>query len=185
METSCLRCHGVPEEAPKELRERYGDAASYGYTVGDVVAADTLYIPMTHYQIQIKEKAWGVFIVGFLALSCLMVLFRVLFNRTVHNRLSHLLETFSRLSGTPHGTSPENLSMGDEVDQLALAFEEAAENLEAAHHDLTRSESKFRRLFENQSQRHHPLRARRPHHRHQPGRPDPFHARLHGRSLPY
>jgi len=148
VEPECLRCHGVPEDAPRELRERYGDAASYGYNVGDVVAADTLYIPMTHYQIQIKEKAWGVFIVGFIALFCLMGLFRMLFNRTVHNRLSHLLGTFSRISGKPHGTPSENLTLGDEVDQLALAFEDAAENLEQAHNNLTRSESKFRRLFE-------------------------------------
>jgi len=149
VEASCLRCHGAPENAPRELRKRYGDAASYGYAVGEVVAADTLYIPMTHYRIQIKEKAWGVFIVGFLSLFCLMGLFRLLFNRTVHNRLSHLLETFSRLSGSPRGTPSGPLPPGDEVDQLALAFEEAAEDLEAAHHDLTRSESKFRRLFEH------------------------------------
>lgn len=149
VEPACLRCHGKPEDAPRELRDRYGDAASYGYTVGDVVAADTLYIPMTHYRIQIKEKAWGVFIVGFFTLFSLMGLFRVLFNRTVHNRLSHLLETFSRLSGKPRGTPSENRPPGDEVDQLALAFEEAAEDLEAAHNELTRSESKFRRLFED------------------------------------
>ncbi|VFQ43195.1 c-type heme family protein [Desulfoluna butyratoxydans] len=149
VEASCLRCHGVPEDAPKELRERYGDTSSYGYAVGDVVAADTLYIPMTHYRIQIKEKAWGVFIVGFAALFCLMGLFRLLFNRTVHNRLSHLLETFTRLSGTSGDTPSDPIAAGDEVDRLALAFEEAAENLEAAHHDLTRSESKYRRLFEH------------------------------------
>ena len=145
VEASCMRCHGIPEDAPDELLARYGDEASYGYTVGDVVAADTLYIPMTHYQLQIKEKAWGVFIVGFVSLFCLMVLFRILFNRTVHDRLAHLLGTFSRLSGTP----PGEISPGDEVDQLALAFDKAAEDLEAAHKGLTRSESKFRRLFEN------------------------------------
>lgn len=148
VEPSCLRCHGVPEDAPRELRERYGDAASYGYRVGDVVAADTLYIPMTHYQILIKERAWSVFLIGFPALFCLLVLFRVLFNRTVHNRLSHLLGTFTRLSGKESGPAPDPFHAGDEVDQLARAFEKAADNLEEAHTELTRSEHKFRRLFE-------------------------------------
>ena len=148
VEPSCLRCHGVPQDAPKELRQRYGDIASYGYRIGDVVAADTLYIPMSHYRMQIKERAWSVFIVGFSVLFLLLTLFRILFNRTVHNRLAHLLDTFTRLSGQKTDPAKGYDNSGDEVDQLARAFEEAATNLEAAHLELTRSEHTFRRLFE-------------------------------------
>ena len=45
-ENECLRCHGHPADSPSDMKAIYGIDGGYGYRVGDVVAADTIYIPV-------------------------------------------------------------------------------------------------------------------------------------------
>ncbi len=44
-ESSCLRCHGQPSEAPASMVSRYGDTAGFGRTVGEV-SIDLVGIPL-------------------------------------------------------------------------------------------------------------------------------------------
>ncbi len=41
---ACLKCHGNPDEAPKEVREKYGSDKAFGYKVGDVRGVITVNI---------------------------------------------------------------------------------------------------------------------------------------------
>ena len=54
MEDSCLRCHGVPEDAPQSLIDRYGSVAGFHRPVGEVIAMDTVAIPLS----TIQEHLW-------------------------------------------------------------------------------------------------------------------------------
>ena len=45
-ETSCLQCHGRPEDAPASLLERYGPVAGFGRSVGEV-SVDLAAIPVS------------------------------------------------------------------------------------------------------------------------------------------
>ncbi|MFH1156141.1 MAG: DUF3365 domain-containing protein [Pseudomonadota bacterium] len=149
VEDECLKCHGRPSDAPVELRERYGSQASYGYVVGSVVAADTIYVPLGGYNEQIKTKAWWVFTIGFSTLFSLLMLFYLLFNRTVSTRLRALMGLFSTIVGTePRHAERNPETSGDEIEQLSEAFEEVALHLKTVHDDLKVSELKYRRLFE-------------------------------------
>lgn len=148
VEQPCLVCHGTPKDAPRELRERYGSQASYGYRLGQVVAADTIYIPMDQSILKIKEKAWRLFIVGLVALFSLSGLFYLLFNRTVVSQLRGLLINFVAIFGEdqrhflgiPEGSA-------DEIGHLKGAFGNVARDLKGAHDELRISERKYRRLF--------------------------------------
>ena len=42
---SCLRCHGDPKDAPKEVIEKYGDKRAFGYKVGDVRGIISVSLP--------------------------------------------------------------------------------------------------------------------------------------------
>ncbi|MBI9045842.1 MAG: diguanylate cyclase [Anaerolineaceae bacterium] len=46
METSCLRCHSTPEEAPQGLVEIYGAERSFNRSVGEVISAISVQIPL-------------------------------------------------------------------------------------------------------------------------------------------
>jgi HAMP domain-containing protein len=42
---SCLDCHGDPANAPKALLTAYGDQNGFGWHVGDLIAAQVIYVP--------------------------------------------------------------------------------------------------------------------------------------------
>ena len=145
----CLRCHGKPEDAPREMIDLYGKTGGYGYRVGEVVAADTIYIPVDVTFIRIKEAAWLVFLVAILSLFGLLGLFYLLFNRTVVFELKGLLGRFRSISADKGAVSEMTpVKARDEFDQLKGAFETVADELKQTHDDLSASESKYRLLFE-------------------------------------
>lgn len=148
-EAECLQCHGRPVDAPADMKAIYGIAGGYGYRQGEVVAADTVYIPVGFSFVRIKEAAWLTFLVAVVSLFFLWGLFYLLFNHTVVLELKGLLSTFRNITG-PSGGQDFSLPLttGDEVDQLKAAFEIAADELQQAHDDLKASETKYRLMFE-------------------------------------
>lgn len=42
---SCLVCHSDPASAPADMLAIYGDSGGFGFEVGDLMAAQTLYVP--------------------------------------------------------------------------------------------------------------------------------------------
>ena len=42
---NCLTCHGDPKDAPASLINTYGSEHGFGWKMGDVIAAQTLYLP--------------------------------------------------------------------------------------------------------------------------------------------
>lgn len=148
-EAECLRCHGDPGSAPPAIIERYGAQNSgYGYEVGEVVAADTVYIPVDFYFTQIKRQAWLTFFIGGAVLLLLITLFYTLFNYTVISELKGLITVFRRIGGKNTGTKENEPQTLDEIEQLKAAFQNAATDLEKTHNELQDSESKYRRIFE-------------------------------------
>ena len=148
-EQTCLTCHGNPLDAPRELKEMYGTTRSYGYKVGDIVGADTIYIPMDATNLLIKEKTAWVFLFGFVSLFSLFALFALLFNRTVVHQLKRLLNTFKIIySDDPQVQHLIGTSSKDEINQIRSAFENVAANLKTAHDEVKESEAKYRTLFE-------------------------------------
>jgi len=46
MKESCLKCHASPETAPKDVTERYGTSAGYGFKQGDLGGIISVRIPL-------------------------------------------------------------------------------------------------------------------------------------------
>jgi PAS domain S-box-containing protein len=130
----------------------YGnDPQRKAYTLGSVVGADIIYIPVDVTFSRIKRLAWVAFVVGAGCLCSLVVLFYALFNHTVISELKGLLVTFKGIASPAkelEGLEPAAPRGADEFDQLKTAFEEAAADLKSAHDELTASEMKYRQLFE-------------------------------------
>lgn len=53
----CLHCHGRPEDAPASMRERYGDRAGFGRSVGEV-SLDLAAIPVGAVYDVAREQIW-------------------------------------------------------------------------------------------------------------------------------
>ena len=145
----CLRCHGIPENAPRAMKALYGTTGGFGYQIGKVVAADTIYIPVDVTFVKIKEAAWLVFLIAIISLFGLLGLFYLLFNRTVVLELKGLLGRFRSISPNDKPISDAaNIRSRDEFEQLKGTFENVADQLKQTHEELSASESKYRLLFE-------------------------------------
>jgi PAS domain S-box-containing protein len=148
-ETQCLYCHGDPADAPQAMKAAYTSGGGFGYQVGDVVAADTIYIPVDVTFVKIKEAAWLIFLIGTTSLFLLMGLFYLLFNRTVVSDLKGTLEKLRNISGTQRSVSDKStIETKDEFEQLKGALGEVATELKQTHDDLKASEYKYRLLYE-------------------------------------
>ncbi|MFH2128829.1 MAG: DUF3365 domain-containing protein [bacterium] len=148
-EHDCLTCHGNPSDAPKELLDLFGTEQSFGYSVGDIVGADTIYIPMDSTNLMIKEKTLWVFLIGFTSLFSLFALFALLFNRTVVQQLKRLVGTYKNIYSDElrELDIPEAYS-SDEFTQIKNAFTNVATSLKTMHDGLRESETKYRTLFQ-------------------------------------
>ena len=61
---SCMRCHSIPEVAPKEMVKIYGSTAGFNEKIGDIRAMISLKIPVSHIiQAHIKDFFLSSFIV--------------------------------------------------------------------------------------------------------------------------
>ncbi len=149
-EGECLRCHGEPEDAPPAILERYGRSnKGFGYQLGEVVAADSVYIPVDFYFSKIKRQAWMTFFIGGGLLLILIMLFYMLFNYTVITELTGLITVLKRIGAKQEKDVPAaGPEVMDEIGQLKAVFEHTASDLARVHSDLQESESKYRRLFE-------------------------------------
>jgi len=151
-DTSCNHCHGAHENVPRSILARYGPReAGDGFIAGDVVAVDSIYIPVDVAFGRIKRQAWLTFFMGIGFLLFLLLLFHSLFNHTVVSELRGLLSVFRGIIDRNIRPEPEQVRprSRDEIGQLRAAFENVASDLKRTHEELRASEFKFRRLFES------------------------------------
>ena len=65
---SCLECHSTPDQAPASLIATYGDQGGFGWELGQVIAAQIIYVPATE-----------IFDAAFLNFTYVMAIFAVTF----------------------------------------------------------------------------------------------------------
>ncbi len=73
---SCMRCHSVPEVAPRELVKLYGTTAGFHEKVGDIRAMISLKIPLSHI---IDTHISKFFMSSFIALLLFSILYLFLY----------------------------------------------------------------------------------------------------------
>jgi hypothetical protein len=62
---SCLDCHTTPETAPPEQVALYGRESGYGWKLGEIVAAQVVYVPVS--EALRHDRRWAVGVLGVLA----------------------------------------------------------------------------------------------------------------------
>ncbi len=175
MESSCLRCHGDPEDAPKDLVKQYGDKRSFGRTLDDpTVQAISIRIPLADAyadanRFSLKLSGFLLLILGLLYLIHFLML-RYLFFAPLASiqdtaaaiadnkkepgaqipepvllEWQMLTSTFNRMSAT----------VGDIINHLNQRVAEKTAELQGANQQLQqkilekeKAEEKFRRFFE-------------------------------------
>jgi hypothetical protein len=113
----CLRCHSVPEAAPRAMIAKYGSANGFGWALGDVVALQIVDVPTS----PSRQKAFNSVsltvgsIVATFALIEVLIIFMV--RRQITRPLLVLSETARALSLGKPPPLPET-SMPTEFDEV-------------------------------------------------------------------
>jgi PAS domain S-box-containing protein len=135
MRKSCLRCHGKPEDAPKALVAQYGNEAGFNRKVGDVIALDTVAIPMDKYEAYGTEHAKNEIFVVIAILCLLLAAIYWTFHLLVSKRLIVIARHFKQASLQKDNMliTPLNYSGSDEIGTLAQAFNTLAAKLHSVN----------------------------------------------------
>ncbi len=145
---SCLQCHSTPAAAPQSLRATYGDQHGFGWKLGEIVAAQTIYVPSDEVFAQGHQylmRAMGIFF-GVFAIGTALLIWQI--RRTVVCPIQRLTAA-ARAIGSGSATA-EQLAVFDEpkLRQLAQQNDEPGE--------LARS---FRMMAHEVANREHTLNA--------------------------
>lgn len=140
----CLRCHGVPADAPPELIERYGDKNGFGVRLGDVTINSVgVPIKVTYADI------WRHSLSGLMPLSALFgVVFMIaagLFNRLVAHPVRKLKEGVESIAQGSYNVRVKPTG-SKEINDLADAYNKMAETIERNIAERNRAEEERERI---------------------------------------
>jgi len=140
MKESCLHCHGEPENAPASLLARYGATAGFHRPVGEIVALDTIAVPMTSAKAASLAETAGQSVAMIVGFALLLVSVVITFRLVVGRRLRLIAAHFRRIAEQPESARivPVQMDSRDEIGVLAGSFNALALRLREAHACLER-----------------------------------------------
>jgi signal transduction histidine kinase len=140
----CLRCHGVPADAPPELIERYGDKNGFGVKVGDVTI-NSIGVPIKVTYLQV----WRKFLHGLLPVIVLLgvtfIITTSLFSRLVTHPVKTLRKGVESIAEGSYGIRVKPAG-SKEINDLADAYNKMAETLENNIAERNRAEDDRERI---------------------------------------
>lgn len=142
-EERCLTCHSTPEVAPSGLLEAYGSQQAFGYQLGDLVAAQTLYVPADEV-LSAAELSLALVMLVFLGAFCSSI---VLINYSLHRSVVQPVERMAHLAGLIGADrmdaaefDPDLLAQDvkrrDELGRLAQVFGKMAREVQAREEQM-------------------------------------------------
>ena len=138
MKPACVRCHGVPEDAPASLVARYGDQAGFHLPMGEVIATDTVAVPVDSAQAalrghMVQQSSLLLAGVGSLFAGILLV-----FRWVVARRLLRIGSAFERIAQQPDWRAIEPVpgEGRDEIGALARSFNALAGRVREVYSSL-------------------------------------------------
>lgn len=133
---SCLQCHSTPQAAPKSLIATYGDKNGFGWKLGEIVSAQTIYVPSDEIFAQGHQYLlWSMSIFfGVFAVGTTLLIWQI--RRTIVIPIQRLTAA-ARAIGTGSATREQMAvfdqphmqqlaSRGDEPGELARSFQSMA-----------------------------------------------------------
>ncbi len=134
---SCMQCHGNPEDAPKELKDIYGDKNGFHYTQGEVGGVVVAGFPLAMIENPVKEVTLQYLTLYFLGIFCFAALISLFFDRLVMKNLHKLTLIFkTRFSGEQEQGIITRLGQRDEIEGLIEGVDELAGCLSDARNKL-------------------------------------------------
>lgn len=125
----CLRCHGDPDDAPRDQIEIYGTENGYNWNEGDTVAAFITYVPIQTALDAARKAAMVLFAYGLAGILVLTLIIWFFFNRYLIKPIEMLEQRTSELSlgkdlneAVSTGTDDELGSLSRAIDRMRISM---------------------------------------------------------------
>ena len=120
---ACLRCHGTPEEAPKDQVEIYGTETGYDWRKGEIVSTSIVYVPLDRAMAAAKKSATSLFVMGAAGIIVLMGVLWYFLSSGVVTPLAKLQKKTTQISLGKELDEDIGVSSKDEIGDLAKAID--------------------------------------------------------------
>ncbi|WP_291327062.1 DUF3365 domain-containing protein [Desulfovibrio sp. UCD-KL4C] len=135
--TSCLTCHGVPEDAPPILLERYGVDRGFGHKLNDISGLVVVGVPVEGAVGNIREVTIGYAALYGGGMLLFFGLVQMFFNRLIMNNLRRLISKFRTLFHEDAELGVlEKLEHEDEIEEVVQGLEELGDHIHEMHYQL-------------------------------------------------
>ncbi len=138
MQMGCLRCHGDPNGAPTSLIARYGSQGAFHHKVGEVMAMDTIAMPMDTIRAASMRQVYLQSLVMLLAVAIVCGAVLLVFHRLVSRKLKYITRHFRQLADQTDIRAIDPIQIGghDEISELAEGYNQLAARLSEVHSSL-------------------------------------------------
>ncbi len=119
----CLRCHGTPDEAPKDQIEIYGTENGYDWHKGQIVSTSIVYVPLDKAMATAKKSATSLFAMGAAGIVVLMGVIWFFLSSGVVAPLAKLQQKTTQISLGKELDEDIGVSSKDEIGDLAKAID--------------------------------------------------------------
>jgi len=152
-EESCMRCHGHPQDAPKEILNIYGSKRGFGHKVGELAGLDAVGIPVQSAVTHIREASVSYALMVFAGGIFFFAVVNVLFNRLVVHNLRRILDIFKTYFDYDYKQKKliENIEVDDEIDEIIYATEDLAQHLRKARKELQNYAQNLERMVKERT----------------------------------
>jgi HAMP domain-containing protein len=137
--SSCLRCHSTPDRAPKSQVATYGSDNGYGWTLGEVVAAQVVSIPAEDILNNARDALQIIMGVLLGVFGAIVLVINYLLRRAVIRPIRNLARTAEAMSLGDLDAEFEHQNQ-DEIGLLATAFNRMKSSLKISMSFLDRGD---------------------------------------------
>lgn len=148
---SCLVCHSSPEIAPEKLVERYGAEHGFGWQLGEIIAAQVVYVPAQEIFATAIRSFMAIMVLAVAVLAAMIFLVNFLLKRYVIQPIDVMGNLAQKIGAdelVPQDLESTSLlritARSDELGQLAQVVQRMARDVYAHLQSLKQQVNKLR-----------------------------------------
>jgi len=146
---SCMTCHGVPENSPPVLLERYGTERGFGHTLGDIAGLVVVGVPIDGAVGKIRDATIGYAALYGGGMLLFFALVQMFFNRLIMTNLHRLTDKFRKLFHEDEELGfMEKLENVDEIEEVVQGLEELGDHVHEMNYQLRQHSENLEQMVE-------------------------------------
>jgi HAMP domain-containing protein len=122
-DSSCLRCHATPDQAPLSLLNQYGSKNGFGWKVGEIIGAQVVKVPMERVYKEKRDIRDRLLVFIIVCLVSLAVIMFVAMNYLLVRPLARFSVVADTASQSPNSAAFPKSSAVEELNRLQRSLE--------------------------------------------------------------